>query len=294
MRIAAILRYSAARCSFEFFPPKDQAGVDQLFRTVSELRVHEPAYVSVTYGAGGSTRRLTVDLVHRIKAETGIETMAHLTCVGATRDEIASVLDQFAQAGIENVLALRGDPPKGQSEFAVSAGGFAHGSELVAFVRERHPQMCIGVAGYPEKHPTAEDFSSDMRHLKAKVDAGANFVVTQLFFDDRDYTAFRERARIAGIGVPIVPGLMPITNVSQIKRFTAMCGAHVPARLLARVEAVQDNPEAVRAIGVAHAVEQATRLLEGNAPAIHLYTLNRSTASLEILTALQTRGYGRG
>lgn len=294
MRISDVLRHSAARCSFEFFPPKDQAGVDQLFRTVSELRVHDPAYVSVTYGAGGSTRRLTVDLVQRIKAETGIETMAHLTCVGATRDEIASVLDQFAQAGIENVLALRGDPPKGQSEFAVLVGGFAHGSELVAFVRERHPQMCVGVAGYPEKHPAAEDFPSDMRHLKEKIDAGANFVVTQLFFDDRDYTAFRERARVAGIAVPIVPGLMPITNVSQIKRFTAMCGAHVPARLLARVEAVQNDPEAVRAIGVAHAVEQATRLLEGNAPAIHLYTLNRSTASLEILTALQMRGYGRG
>jgi methylenetetrahydrofolate reductase (NADPH) len=292
MKIADLLGQPAQRFSFEFFPPKDQAGVDQLFQTVTELRAHHPAYVSVTYGAGGSTRRLTVDLVQRIKAETGIEAMAHLTCVGATRDEIAAVLDQFAQAGVENVLALRGDPPRGQTVFEATAGGLGHGSELVAFIRERHPQMCIGVAGYPEKHPEAEDFSSDMRHLKRKIDAGANFAVTQLFFDDRDYVAFRERARVAGIAVPIVPGLMPITNVSQLKRFTAMCGAHVPARLLARVESVQENAEAVRAMGVAHAVEQATRLFEGNAPAIHLYTLNRSTASLEIIAALRARGYG--
>lgn len=292
MNIAEVLTQAAPRFSFEFFPPKDEAGVSQLFQTVSELRPYRPAYVSVTYGAGGSTRRLTVELVQRIKAETGIETMAHLTCVGATRDEIASVLDQFALAGIENVLALRGDPPRGQKEFEVTPGGFAHGGELVAFVRERHPQLCIGVAGYPEKHPETADFSTDLRHLKAKVDAGARFIVTQLFFDDRDYFAFRERARVAGISVPIVPGLMPITNVSQLKRFTALCGAHVPARLLARVEAVQDNADSVRTIGVAHAVEQATQLLEGNAPAIHLYTLNRSTASLEILTALRARGYG--
>jgi methylenetetrahydrofolate reductase (NADPH) len=287
MKIAELLQQSAPRFSFEFFPPRDQIGVDQLFRTVADLRVHQPAYVSVTYGAGGSTRRLTVELVQRIRAETGIEAMAHLTCVGATRDEIAKVLDQFVQAGIENVLALRGDPPQGQTEFVPLSGGFAHGSELVAFIRERYPNLCIGVAGYPEKHPQAPDFSTDMANLKRKIDAGANFVVTQLFFDDRDYFDFVERAVEVGIDVPIVPGLMPITNVSQIKRFTAMCGAHVPARLLARLERVQDNAEAVRAIGVAYAVKQAERLLERKVPAIHLYTLNRSTASLEIISLLR-------
>jgi methylenetetrahydrofolate reductase (NADPH) len=287
MKIADLLQQPAPRFSFEFFPPRDQAGVDQLFRTVADLRAHRPAYVSVTYGAGGSTRRLTVELVRRIRAETGIEAMAHLTCVGATRDEIAAVLDQFVQAGIENVLALRGDPPQGQTEFVASPGGFSHGDELVAFIRQRHPNLCIGVAGYPEKHPAAVDFSTDLTNLKRKIDAGANFVVTQLFFDDRDYFDFVERATEIGIGVPIVPGLMPITNVSQIKRFTAMCGAHVPARLLARLERVQDNPEAVRAIGVAYAVKQAERLLERKVPAIHLYTLNRSTASLEILSLLR-------
>lgn len=292
MKIADLLQHPAPRFSFEFFPPKDQAGVDQLFRTVADLREHRPAYVSVTYGAGGSTRSLTVDLVQRIKAETGIEAMAHLTCVGATRDEIARVLDQFVESGVENVLALRGDPPKGQANFEAPSGGFAHGNELVAFIRERHPELCIGVAGYPEKHPGAPDFASDLQNLKNKVDAGADFVVTQLFFEDRDYFDFLRRARAKSILVPIVPGVMPITGVSQIKRFTAMCGAHVPARLLARLEAVQDDADAVRALGVAHAVKQVEHLMEGNVPAVHLYTLNRSTASLEIIAALRTRGWG--
>lgn len=292
MKIAELLRHPAPRFSFEFFPPKDEAGVSQLFETVRALREHRPAYVSVTYGAGGSTRRLTVDLVQRIKAETGIEAMAHLTCAGASRDEIARVLDQFVESGVENVLALRGDPPKGQKEFEAPAGGFAHGAELVAFIRERHPELCIGVAGYPERHPEAPDFASDMGNLKEKVSAGADFIVTQLFFDDRDYFDFLRRARVQEISVPIVPGIMPITNVSQIKRFTATCGAHVPARLLARLEAVQDNADAVRAMGVAHAVKQVEHLLEGNVPGIHLYTLNRSTASLEIIAALRARGWG--
>ncbi|HEY5955873.1 MAG TPA: methylenetetrahydrofolate reductase, partial [Polyangiaceae bacterium] len=222
MKIAELLQHPRSKVSFEFFPPRDEAGVDQLFRTVADLRVHHPAYVSVTYGALGNTRRLTVDLVQRIKAETGIETMAHLTCVGSTKDEIASVLDQLGHAGVENILALRGDPPRGQTTFEAPVGGFAHGSELVAFIRERFPEFCIGVAGYPERHPEAPDFATDLRHLKLKVDAGADFVVTQLFFDDRDYFAWVERARALGIQVPMVPGIMPITNVSQIKRFTAL------------------------------------------------------------------------
>lgn len=292
MKIVDILKATQSRFSFEFFPPKDEAGVEQLFRTVAELQEQQPAYVSVTYGAGGSTRRLTVDLVRRIKAETGIEAMAHLTCVGMTRDELAAVLDQLAAAGIDNILALRGDPPKGESNFIPAAGGFAHANELIAFIDEKYPAFCVGVAGYPEKHPEAKDFASDLLALKGKIDAGADFVVTQLFFDDRDYFAYVERARALGIAVPILPGIMPITNVSQIKRFTAMCGAHVPARLLARLEGVQEDPEAVRAMGVAHAVEQCEQLLVGGAPAIHLYTLNRSTASLEILRALNAKGWG--
>jgi methylenetetrahydrofolate reductase (NADPH) len=229
---------------------------------------------------------MTLDLVHRIKAETGIETMAHLTCVGSSRDEIAVILDQLADANIQNVLALRGDPPKGQEQFQVAADGFAYGQELVAFIKKRHPEMCIGVAGYPEKHTESSDFGTDLKHLIQKVRAGADFIVTQLFFDDRDYFAFTHRLTEAGVRVPVLPGIMPITNVSQIKRFTAMCGAHIPARLLAQLEAVQDDAEAVRALGVEHAVTQCRELLSGNVPGVHFYTLNRSTATVEILERL--------
>ncbi len=287
MKITDLLAARHPAFSFEFFPPKDEPGMQRLFETVADLRGYEPAYVSVTYGAGGSTRRLTLDLVRRIKAETGIETMAHLTCVGSSRDEIALVLDQLAEAGIKNVLALRGDPPQGQASFQVAADGFAHADELVAFIRGKHPELCIGVAGYPEKHTEAPDFQTDLKHLIRKVEAGASFIVTQLFFDDRDYVGFVERLTQAKIVVPVLPGIMPITNVSQIKRFTAMCGAHIPARFLARLEAVQEDAEAVRALGVEHAVGQCRKLLACRVPGIHFYTLNRSTATVEILQRLK-------
>jgi methylenetetrahydrofolate reductase (NADPH) len=229
---------------------------------------------------------MTLDLVRRIKAETGIETMAHLTCVGSTRDEIAQILDQLAQADINNVLALRGDPPKGQVQFQAVAGGFAHGDELVAFIREQHPELCIGVAGYPEKHPESPDLRTDLTYLFNKVRAGASFIITQLFFGNRDYFDFVEQLQAEGLSVPVLPGIMPITNVSQIKRFTATCGASMPATLMSQLEAVQEDPEAVRAVGVDHSVAQCRELLASGAPGIHLYTLNRSTASVEILDKL--------
>ncbi len=286
MKITNLLATRRPAFSFEFFPPRDELGQERLFATVTDLRGYQPAYVSVTYGAGGSTRRLTLDLVRRIKAETGIETMAHLTCVGSDRDEIAVILDQLAAGGIENVLALRGDPPKDQQSFSVPANGFGHADELVAFVRERHPELCIGVAGYPEKHTEAADFATDLANLKRKVEAGADFIVTQLFFEAPDYLAFVERLREASVTVPTLPGIMPITNVSQIKRFTAMCGAHIPARLLAKLESVQTDANAVRALGVEHAVGQCRELLAHQVPGIHFYTLNRSTATVEILQRL--------
>jgi methylenetetrahydrofolate reductase (NADPH) len=286
MRITDILAARSPTFSFEFFPPRDESGLDRLFETVAALRSYNPAYVSVTYGAGGSTRRMTLDLVRRIKAETGIETMAHLTCVGSTRDEIAQILDQLAAASIENVLALRGDPPKGQAQFQAVADGFAYGNELVAFIREQHPELCIGVAGYPEKHTEAPDFGTDFANLVTKVRAGADFVVTQLFFDDTDYFEFVRQLSAAGVSVPVLPGIMPITNVSQIKRFTAMCGARIPEVLLRELEAVQDDLPAVHALGVKHAVTQCRDLLVRGAPGIHFYTLNRSTASVEILNQL--------
>ena len=286
MKITDLLATRHPAFSFEFFPPRDEPGLQRLFETVADLRAYRPAYVSVTYGAGGSTRRLTLDLVRRIKAETGIETMAHLTCVGSSRDEIALVVDQLVDGGIKNILALRGDPPSGQVSFQVADNGFAHADELVAFIRERHPQLCIGVAGYPEKHTEAYDFATDLTHLKRKVDAGANFIVTQLFFDVCDYFGFEERLAEANITVPMLPGIMPITNVSQIKRFTALCGAHIPARLMARLESVQTDTESVRAVGVEHAVQQCRELLSHNVAGIHFYTLNRSTATVEIIRRL--------
>jgi methylenetetrahydrofolate reductase (NADPH) len=286
MRIVDKLVAGRPAFSFEFFPPKDEAGKEQLFRTIADLRSYEPAYVSVTYGAGGSTRRMTVELVRRIKAEAALETMAHLTCVGATREELSHVLDEIQGSKVENVLALRGDPPKGEARFVKTDGGFEYASELVAFIRERYG-FCLAAACYPEKHVEAPDADADLANLKRKVDAGVELLVTQLFFRPREYFAFVERARAVGIGIPIIPGVMPITNLSQIKRFTAMCGATIPGELLARLEATEGDPDAVRKIGVEHATQQCRELLDGGAPGIHFYTLNRSRATVQILEALR-------
>ncbi len=285
MRILDKLGGPTPAISFEFFPPKDQEGVERLFGTVADLAPFAPAYVSVTYGAGGSTRRLTVELVGRIQREVGIEAMAHLTCVGSTQAELGQVLDQLEAAGVENVIALRGDPPKGATSFVTPEAGFSHASELVRFVKQRGR---FGVAGacYPEKHPEAESAEADLAQLGKKVDAGAEFLITQLFFDNDDYFSFVERARRAGIRTPIVAGIMPVTNVSQIKRFTAMCGARMPEPLLRQLEAVATDPEAVGEIGVQHAVLQCRDLLARGVPGIHFYTLNRSRATVEILRRL--------
>ncbi len=287
MKIIDKLNGTTPAFSFEFFPPKNSEGIDALFHTVAELRRYEPAYVSVTYGAGGSTRRLTVDLVRRIKHEAGIETMAHLTCVGATKAEIEEVLDQLRAAQIDNVLPLRGDPPRGEKSFVRTAGGFGYASELVAFIRGRGYPFCLAGACYPEKHPEAPDAETDLRHLKSKVDAGVDFLITQLFFDNRDYFTFLDKVRALGITLKVLPGIMPITNLGQIKRFTAMCGSKIPEELLARLEATQGDPEKVRAIGIEHATKQCRELLDKGAPGIHFYTLNRSLATRHVLDALR-------
>jgi methylenetetrahydrofolate reductase (NADPH) len=289
VKIIDALQGSAPAFSFEFFPPKDAEGVERLFQTISELRAYEPTYVSVTYGAMGSTRGLTVELVRRIKQEVGIEAMAHLTCVGATREEIAEVIADLKAGGIENVLPLRGDPPKGQEKFVRVPGGFAYASELVAFIRASNPGLCLAGACYPETHPEAPSADLDLDHLKMKVDAGVDFLITQLFFDNDDYFRFVDRAYEAGIRCPIVAGIMPITNVSQIKRFTQMCGARIPEALSARLDGAEGEA-AVRAVGVQHATEQCAGLLRQGAPGIHFYTLNRSTATREILDNLRAEG----
>jgi len=286
MKIIDKLERESPAFSFEFFPPKDQAGVDQLFQAVRDLAPYAPTYVSVTWGAGGSTRGLTVDLVTRIKRDLGIEAMAHLTCVGATRDEISDILRQLERAGIENVLPLRGDPPKGQTTFARTEGGFGYANELVSFIRASY-DFCLAGACYPEKHPEAPSLEEDLKSLKRKVDAGVDFLVTQMFFDNRDYFAFVDRARKIGIDRKIVAGIWPITNLAQIQRITTMCGATIPEELVRRLEAVRGDPERVRAVGVEHATAQCRELIARGAPGIHFYTLNRSRATVDILDALR-------
>lgn len=286
MKIIDILNSGKRTVSFEFFPPKDDAGFAELFKTIESLKPLDPSYVSVTYGAGGSTRRKTVDIVKRIKHEIGIESMAHLTCVGATKEEIQSVLDDLLAGGMENVLPLRGDPPKGVSEFVKTPGGFGYASELVEFIRSRYP-FCLGAACYPETHPEAPDSETDLENLKRKVDAGADFLITQLFFNNADFFRFRDRAVARGIRVPIVAGIMPILSVNQIKRFTQMCGAAIPPDLLSKIEAVEDDPEAVRQLGMYHATRQCEDLLAGGVAGLHFYTLNRSTATRAICQAIK-------
>lgn len=286
MKISSMFGRGGPVVSFEFFPPKTAEGVETLYRTVEELRPCRPSFVSVTYGAGGSTRDRTIELVSRIQRELGMVTMAHLTCVGSSRTEIGEVLQRLADSGIVNVLALRGDPPKGETEFKPTAGGFRFASELVAFVRERHPSFCIGAACYPEGHVECRDLDADLEHLVTKVKAGADFLVSQLFFDNEDYRAFVRRARSAGIQVPIVPGLMPVTNVSQTERFTQMCGARVPQELKRRLRIVANDASAVVATGVQWTVDQGRALLRDGAPGLHFYTLNRSSATLAVHAAL--------
>ena len=285
MRIDQIIAQPQPVFSFEFFPPKTEAGREALVRTIDELKPLSPGYVSVTYGAMGSNRGQVIEIVSEIKNRIGIEAMAHLTCVGHTREELASVLDELAGVGIENVLALRGDPPPG-SAFQATRGGFAHASDLTALIRDRGG-FCIGGAAYPEVHPDAPDAVADLQNLQTKVAAGSDFLVTQLFFDNRDYFSFLERVREAGIGVPVLPGIMPVTNLGQVKGFTEMCGAALPADLLAALEAAGDDEAAVLEIGVTHALQQCRDLLSAGAPGIHFYTLNKSASTREILTRLR-------
>ncbi len=285
MRIDQILGRGKPTVSFEFFPPKNEAGFQQLYQAIDELHPLHPSYVSVTYGAGGSTRQKTVELVERIQRELKIRSMAHLTCVGHTAEEIGGILDDLWAAGIVNVLALRGDPSVGQAQFVVTEGGFAHADELVSFVGSRH-DFCIGVAGYPEGHPQCLNKTRDMEHLKRKVDNGGRFVVTQLFFDNADFYRFCDEARQAGISVPLVAGIMPILNVAQIKRFVSMCGAKIPHPLLTRLEGLESDPEAVHDAGVDHATRQCQDLLAHGADGIHFYTLNRSKATVQICKVL--------
>jgi len=290
MKIIDFFGRRRAVVSFEFFPPKTPAGETALFGTIERLRTLDPAFVSVTYGAGGSTRQKTTELVTRIKHELGIEAMAHLTCVGHSRDELAAILDHLQGNGIENVLPLRGDPPVGESTFRAAPDGFAHGFELVAFIRERRSPFCLAGAGYPEGHVECRDRERSIEHLRIKVAAGLDFVITQLFYDNADYWDFVARARSVGITVPLVPGIMPITNVAQIERIASLCGARIPERLRSRLEGARDNEGETLRIGVEEAVIQCRGLLEKGAPGVHFYTLNKSPATRAIFEQLRIDG----
>jgi methylenetetrahydrofolate reductase (NADPH) len=286
MRIDQILEERRPCFSFEFFPPKTDEGMENLFNTVAELQRDEPCFVSVTYGAGGSTRDRTLAVVKRIHQELDIETMAHFSCVGATVEELRKVLDEMAEIGIDNVLALRGDPPLDATEWKPHPGGLRYSTELISLITGDHP-FCIGAACFPEVHPEAESAEADLEFARQKVERGASFLITQLFFDNQAYFDFVERARDAGITVPIIPGIIPVTGYQQIKRFTEKCGAILPDDYEQELAVRQDDPDAVKDLGVAYATLQCTELLARGAPGIHFYTLNKSPATRAILAALR-------
>lgn len=283
MRIAQLLQRQEPFLSLEFFPPKDRAQWPGFFDVVRQLRELAPLFCSVTYGAGGGTQHNTLEIVARMKQEYGLEPLAHLTCVGADRTRLATFLSGLAQAGVENVLALRGDPPRGETSFTPDSEEFQHGSDLVSFIRGNF-DLSIGVAGYPEKHPEASNMADDLEHLRHKVACGADFVITQLFFDNDVYFDFVDRAREAGIGVPIIPGILPVQNLAALKRMLTFCGASVPAGYMRDLEHVHEvyGESGVRGLGLGYAKGQIRNLLDRGAPGVHLYTLNKADTCLDI------------
>jgi methylenetetrahydrofolate reductase (NADPH) len=286
MHIDQLLASDGPVFSFEFFPPKTPEGTAALLEAIESLKPLKPDYVSVTYGAGGATREGTVEIATRIRRDHGIEAMAHLSCVGETREGLASLLDRFADAGITNVLALRGDPPRGEEGFEQHSGGLASAAELTEFIRERH-DFAIGGACFPEVHPEATDLDADLTYLKTKVDAGASFLITQLFFDNHVYWDFVAAARERGIDVPIIPGVIPIASYGQVARICKLCDASIPPQLDAAMKALGGDAEAEALLGVAYAARQCDELLAGGAPGIHFYALNRAPGVRAVLSALR-------
>jgi methylenetetrahydrofolate reductase (NADPH) len=292
MHIRDILQPSKPTVSFEFFPPKTAESQEQLYTTIRDLEKIQPNFVSVTYGAGGSTRELTHELVVRLKTSSTLDPIPHLTCVGHTESEIAAILERYAAAGVSNILALRGDPPRDQPDYDHSRDTFPQASALVSFIKKfrSHPDprgFGIGVAGFPEGHPATPNRLLEMEHLKAKVDAGADYICTQLFFDNHDFYDFRDRCALAGISAPIIAGIMPVTSLGSMKRMAELAGgSRFPAKLLKALQRANGTPEAVREIGLHYATEQCADLLDNGVAGIHLYTLNQSTATREICQRL--------
>ncbi len=284
--ITELLASGQPLLSVEFFPPKNDEGGAQLLRTAEALRPYRPDFVSITYGAGGTTRERTFRFAKILREEFGWLVMPHLTCVGSTRGELLDIVAGYHADGIRNIMALRGDPPKGQTEFAPCPDGLRYASDLIAMIREHFPDMCLGAAAYPEKHPEAPSMEEDLAHLKIKVDAGASFLTTQLFFDNEHYFGFLRACRTRGINLPILPGLLPALSIAQVRRFGPMCGSSLPHALVEQLQVVEDDPRAAEAVGVTWAYHQIRELLRHGAPGIHLYILNRSASAITLARCL--------
>ena len=295
MHIIDILSAPKPSLSFEFYPPRAEAAWEELYETIQNLETLSPSFVSVTYGAGGSTRELTHDLVLRIKQTTNIPPVPHLTCVGHTKSEIDTILTRYAEAGVSNILALRGDPPKDQPNYDWSQGDFRYAADLVAHIKKfngsgNHPDprgFGIGVAGFPEGHPATPNRVDELDHMKAKVDSGADYICTQLFFDNHDFFDYRDRCQLAGIHIPIIAGIMPVTSLSSMKRMAELAaGARYPAKLIKALDRANSNPEAVERAGIHYAAQQCAELLDRSIAGIHLYTLNKSHTTRQIYASL--------
>lgn len=285
MKIRDLFQSNKRTISFEVFPPVREGNLESLYKAIAELKKLKPDFFSVTYGAGGSTRDMSIEIASKVKNEFGEDVLAHLTCVQSTREDIARILDEFSAANVENILALRGDPPGGQDQFVKTEGGFGYANELVEFIRSRD-DFSIGVAGYPEGHVEAPSIEEDLRNLKRKVDAGADFIVTQLFFDNEVFYRFRDRALKIGIAVPLVPGVFPILNYKQMLRCISLSNASVPKKLEERMLRLQDKPQETEKYGVEHAVRQAEDLLKNDVQGLHIYSMNRSEPIIRILSEL--------
>ncbi len=279
--------------SVEFFPPKSDDTAQQLLRTAQDIQTYNPDFVSITYGAGGSTRSRTLNYARQLHEDYGYAVMPHLTCVGHSREELKQTIAEFKSAGLKQIMALRGDPPKGETNFTPHSDGLRYANELVQLIREVYPECDLGVAGYPEQHPEAPSLEIDLLNLKRKVDAGATFVTTQLFFDNNAYFEFVDNCRRAGITVPILPGLMSVTSYKQALRFCEMCGTSIPTALNQQLIAAGDDKAAVEAIGIEWSYQQAHELLKKGAPGIHLYILNRSGPAIALMKKLQGVGFYR-
>lgn len=273
----------------EFFPPKNEEGGRQLLRSAEALKPYKPDFVSITYGAGGTTRDRTFKYAKILREEFGWLVMPHLTCVGSTRSELLDIVAGYHADGIRNIMALRGDPPKGQTEFVPSPDGLRYASDLIALIREKFPEICLGAGAYPEKHPEAASMEADLDHLKIKAEAGASFLTTQLFFDNEHYFRFLEHCRHRGIDLPVLPGLLPAMSLSQIKRFGPMCGSSLPQALVEQMQVVDDEPRAAEAVGVTWAYHQMKELLRHGAPGVHLYILNRSAPAITLARSLERK-----